>query len=91
MKSLRIPGLPSARRWTYRAAALVAAVLTGGSLAAAAAAGPALALVPNPAPGVRMGAAAPSASSVLLAYTGTNGAVYLRNVANGVVTGLGAG
>jgi hypothetical protein len=95
MKSLRIPGPPSARRWIYRAAALVAAVLTAGSLAGPAGAttgsgsGSALAQAPNPAAGVTMGAAAPSASSVLLAYTGTDGAVYLRNVTNGVVTGLG--
>ena len=89
MKSLRIPSLPSAGRRAYRAAALVAAVLIGGSLAAVAGAGPALARTPDPAPGVTMGAAAPSASSVLLAYTGTDGAVYLRNVASGVVTGLG--
>lgn len=87
MKSLRVPGLPGARRWTYRAAALVAAVLVGGGLAAVA--GPALAATPNPAPGVTMGAAAPAASSVYLAYSGTDGAVYLRNVVNGSVTGLG--
>jgi hypothetical protein len=36
-----------------------------------------------------MGAAAPRASSVFLAYAGTDGAVYLRNEVNGSVTGLG--
>ena len=73
MKSLRVPGLPGARRWTYRAAALVAAVLVGGGW-------------PRPRArrwpqrqtrrqGVTMGAAAPAASSVYLAYSGTDGAV----------------
>jgi hypothetical protein len=86
MKSLRIPG---ARRRAYRTAGLAATVLTGGSLAVALAAGPALAATPNPAPGVTMGAAATGASSVYLGYTGTNKAVYLRNVITGSVTGLG--
>jgi hypothetical protein len=61
----------------------------GGSLATVMAASPALAQPPSPAPGVAMGAAAPQASSVFLAYTGTNGAVYLRNEIKGSVTGLG--
>ena len=60
-----------------------------GSLATAMAASPALAQALNPAPGVTMGAAAPRASSVFLAYAGTDGAVYLRNEVNGSVTGLG--
>jgi hypothetical protein len=89
MKSLRIPGLPGARRWTYRAAALAATVLAGGSLAVVSAADPAFAGTPNPAPHVTMGAAAPRASSVFLGYTGTNSQVYLRNVITGRVTGLG--
>ena len=65
------------------------AALIGGSLAAAMPTGPALAQAPNPAPGVTMGATAPRASAVFLAYTGTNGAVYLRNEVTGSVTGLG--
>jgi hypothetical protein len=89
MKPRRLPGLPGARRRSHRTAALVMAALMGGSLAAAMAASPALAQAPNPAPGVTMGAAAPQASSVFLAYTGTDGAVYLRNEINGRVTGLG--
>ena len=89
MKSLRMPGLLRARRWAHRAAALAVAVLMGGSLAAATGAGTALAAPPNPAPGATMGSAAPSASSVLLAYTSTGGSVYLRNVTNGIVTALG--
>jgi hypothetical protein len=88
MKILRKPSLSGAGRWTYRAAALGATVLIGGGLAVALAADPAFAAVPNPAPGVTMGAAAPGASSVYLAYTGTNSEVYLRNVITGSVTGL---
>ena len=89
MKPLRVSGLSGARRWGYRTAGLVTAVLMAGSLATAMAASPALAQAPNPAPGVTMGAAAPRASSVFLAYAGTDGAVYLRNEVNGSVTGLG--
>ena len=89
MKPLRISGLPGARRWGYRTAGLVMAVLTGGSLVTALAASPALAQAPGPAPGVNMGAAAPAASSLYLAYAGTNGAAYLRNEITGGVTGLG--
>jgi hypothetical protein len=65
------------------------AVLMGGSLATAAAAGPALAQTPGPAPGVGLGAAAPAASSVYMAYTGADRAAYLRNEVNGTVTALG--
>ena len=89
MKPLRASGLSGARRRGWRAAGLVVAVLAGGSLAAVAAAGPASAWVPGPAPGVTMGTAAPQASSVFLAYTGTDSAVYLRNEITGSVTGLG--
>ena len=89
MKLLRIPGLSGAGRLSYRTVRLVMAVLTGAGLATAMAAGPALAKAPNPAPGVTMGAAAPQASQVLLAYTGTNSAVYLRNEVTGGMTGLG--
>ena len=89
MKPLRISGPAGARRFGYRTAGLVMAVLMGGSVATAMAARPALAQTPNPAPGVTMGAAAPRASSVFLAYTGTNGAVFLRNEVTGTVTGLG--
>jgi hypothetical protein len=88
-KPLRASGASGARRRGYRTAGLVTAVLMGGSLAAAAAAGPALAATPGPAPGVTMSAAAPQPSSVFLAYTGTDGAVYLRDEVSGSVTGLG--
>ena len=86
-KPLRIPGLARVGRLSYQTVGLVMAVLTGAGLAMAA--DSALAKTPNPAPGVTMGAAAPQASQVLLAYTGTNGAVYLRNEVTGDVTGLG--
>jgi len=89
MRSLRIPSLPRVRRWAFRPAALALAALLGGSLATAMAASPALAQAPGPAPGVTMGAAAPAASSVFLAYTGTDSQVYLRNVVNGKVYPLG--
>jgi len=89
MRPLRLSGLPGLRRWRYRTAGLVTALLVGGSLATAMTASPALAQTPGPAPGVMMGAAAPRASSVYLAYRGSNGAVYLRNEANGSMTGLG--
>jgi hypothetical protein len=88
-RPLRISGLSGVARWGYRTAGLVMAALMGGSLATALAAGPALARTPGPAPGVTMGAAAPRASSVSLAYAGTDGAVYLRNEVTGSVTGLG--
>lgn len=89
MKPLRVPGLPEVRRRRCRTAGLAAIVLTGASLASVVAARPALARTPDPAPGVTMGAAAPAASSVFFAYTGTDGAVYVRNEINGSVTGLG--
>jgi hypothetical protein len=89
MNPLRMSGLAAARRRSLGMAGLVTAALMGASLVTAMSAGPALAQAPNPAPGVTMGAAAPRASSVFLAYTGTNGAVYLRNEINGSVTGLG--
>jgi hypothetical protein len=89
MKPLRISGLPGARRWGYRTAGLVMALLTGGSLATALAASPAIAQTPGPAPGVNMGAAATGASSVYMAYAATNGAAYLRNEITGNVTALG--
>jgi hypothetical protein len=89
MKPLRVSGLSGARRWGYRTAGLVTAALIGGSLVTVVPASPALARTPDPAPGVTMGAAAPLASSVFLAYTGTDGAVYLRNEINGSVIGLG--
>ena len=59
-------------------------MLAGASLLALLAVGPpasAAAAPPGPAPGVTMSAAAASASTVYLAYTGTNGAVYVRNAA----------
>ncbi len=89
IKRLRISDLGGARRLSYRTAVLVMAILMGAGLAAGMAASPALAKTPDPAPGVTMGASAPRPSSVFLAYTGTNGAVYLRNEINGSVTGLG--
>jgi hypothetical protein len=73
-------------------AGLAMAVLMGGGLATAAAAGPALAQTPSPAPGVGLAAAAPAppaASSVYMAYTGTDRAAYLRNEVNGSVIALG--
>ena len=85
----RISGLADPGRRGYRTAGLVMVVLMGGSLATALAASPALARTPGPAPGVTMGAAAPAASSVFLAWTGTDGAVYLRNEITGSVTRLG--
>ena len=91
-KSLRISGLRGARRWGYRTAALAMAALMGGGLIAAMAAGPALAATPdppNPTPGATMGVAAPGASSVYLAVTGTDGAAYLGNVITGNLTALG--
>ena len=89
MKPLRASGLSGAKRRGWRTAGLMVAMLAGGSLAAVAAAGPASAWMPGPAPGVTMGTAAPQASSVFLAYTGTDSAVYLRNEITGSVTGLG--
>jgi len=89
MRPRRASGVAGPGGRGYRAAGLVMAVLTGGSLATALAASPALARTPGPAPGVTMGAAAPGASSVFLGWTGTDGAVYLRNVVTGGVTGLG--
>ena len=88
MKPLRISGLSGARRWSYRTAGLAMAVLMGGSLATALAASPALAQTPGPAPGITMGAAT-QGSSVYRAYTGTDGAVYLRNQTTGGTTALG--
>lgn len=87
LKLLRISSLSGTR--SYRRAGLVMAALMGGSLATAMTASPAVAQAPDPAPGVTMGATAPQASAVFLAYTGTNGAVYLRNEITGAVTGLG--
>jgi hypothetical protein len=69
--------------------ALAMAVLTGGTLATALAASPALAQAPGPAPGINLGAAAPAASSVYMAYAATNGAAYLKNEITGSVTALG--
>jgi hypothetical protein len=77
------------RRLSYRMTGLVMAVLMGGGLATAMAASPALAQTPGPAPGVGLGAAAPVASSVYMAYTGTDRAAYLRNEVNGSVIALG--
>lgn len=65
-------------KWSHPAMALVTAAVVGGSLALLAA-GPASAQPPNPAPRVAVGALATSASTVYLTYTGTDGAVYLRN------------
>ena len=70
--------------WKHRATKLLLAMLAGGSLLAGLAVGPpasAAAAPPRSAPGVTMSAAARSASTVYLAYTATNQAVYVRNAA----------
>lgn len=70
--------------WKHRAMTLLLAMLAGGSVLAGPAAGPpasAAAVPPGLAPGVTMSAAARSASTVYLAYTATNRAVYVRNAA----------
>lgn len=70
--------------WKRLLLAPLLGLLTGGSLLAATASGPAAsaAATPRPQPGVTMSAAAASASTVYLAYTGTDHQVYVRNAAS---------
>jgi hypothetical protein len=86
MRSVKMSGARGmpVNSWKHRAMTVLLAMLAGGSLLAGLAAGPpasAAAASPGPAPGVTMSAAARSASTVYLAYTATNRAVYVRNAA----------
>jgi hypothetical protein len=69
--------------WKRLMLAPFVALLTGGSLLAATASGPAAsaAATPGPQPGVTMSAAAATSAAVYLAYTGTDHQVYLLNAA----------
>ena len=86
MRSVKMSGAHGmlVSSWKHRAMMLLLAMVAGGSLLAGLAVGPpasAAAAPPRPAPGVTMSAAARSASTVYLAYTATNQAVYVRNAA----------